>query len=124
MVLVAKHPERSHLIFRIRQISRNIEANAGLDDLDLSTRALLYYIGESVEDGRKLRVSDVVSGAGLGTAPTVYARLAELENAGWIQAKPDPDDGRARLVSLSPRALRVFQKISAKIGKLLDSFVD
>ena len=56
----------------------------------------LAYDYESVAEQRMLNVSDVVKGPGFGTAPTVYARLAELENAGWIKSIPDPRDGRAK----------------------------
>ena len=56
---------------------------------------------------------------GFGTAPTVYARLAGLEKAGWIQTRPHPEDGRSKLVELSPHAVRTFRKMSAKAAKLL-----
>ena len=107
------------LIFRIRLSTREIERRSGLHEIDLTNRAILYFIGECAADQRQINVSDIVHGPGFGTAPTVYARLAGLEKAGWIQTRPDPEDGRAKLVELSPHAVRTFRKMSAKAAKLL-----
>ena len=108
-----------HLIFRIRLSTREIERRSGLHEIDLTNRAILHFIGECAADQRQLNVSDIVDGPGFGTAPTVYARLAGLEKAGWIQTRPDPEDGRAKLVELSPHAVRTFRKMSAKAAQLL-----
>ena len=107
------------LIFRIRLSTRGIELRSGLHEIDLTSRAILYFIGECAAYQRQLNVSDIVHGPGFGTAPTVYARLAGLEKAGWIQTRPHPEDGRSKLVALSPHAVRTFRKMSAKAAKLL-----
>ena len=107
------------LIFRIRQSMREIELRSGLHEIDLTSRAILYFIGECAADQRSLNVSDIVHGSGFGTAPTVYARLAELEKTGWIETRPDPEDGRAKLVELTPHAERTFRKMSSEAAKLL-----
>lgn len=110
--------EKSQLIFRINRLVRAIEATSGLDELDISARAILSYVGEAEAEQRTLNVSDVVKGPGFGTAPTVYARLSELEKAGWIKCTPDPRDGRAKQVLLTPLARRTFAKMSAEAHKL------
>jgi hypothetical protein len=107
------------LIFRIRQSTRGIERRSGFHEIDLTSQAILYFIGECAADQRQINVSDIVHGPGFGTAPTVYARLAGLEKAGWIQTRPHPEDGRSKLVELSPHAVRTFRKMSAKAAKLL-----
>lgn len=109
---------KDELIFRINRVIRAIEATTGLDELDLASKAILNFIGEAESQQRALNVSDVVKGPGFGTAPTVYARIAELEQAGWIKCVPDPDDGRAKLVQLTPLARRTFTKMSAETQKL------
>lgn len=110
--------EKSQLIFRINRLVRVIEASSGLDELDISARSILSFIGEAEAEQRTLNVSDVVKGPGFGTAPTVYSRLAELESAGWIKCIPDPRDGRAKQVLLTPLARRTFAKMSAEALKL------
>lgn len=98
---------------------RETELRSGLHEIDLTGRAILYFIGECALDQRQLTVTDIVSGPGFGSAPTIYARLAELEKAGWIETKPHPEDGRAKLVELSPHAERTFWKMSSEAAKLI-----
>lgn len=110
--------EKSQLIFRINRLVRAIEASSGLDELDISARSILSFIGEAEAEQRTLNVSDVVKGPGFGAAPTVYSRLAELESAGWIKCIPDPRDGRAKQVLLTALARRTFAKMSSEALKL------
>ncbi len=107
------------LIFRINRVIRAVESNTGMDELDLSSRSILTFIGEAESQQRVLHVSDVVKGPGFGTAPTVYSRIAELERTGWIKCVPDPEDGRAKHVRLTPLARKAFAKMSAETQKLL-----
>lgn len=113
--------DKTQLIFRINRVVRAIEATSGLDELDISARAILSFIGEAEAEQRALNVSDVVKGPGFGTAPTVYSRLAELEKAGWIKCVPDPRDGRAKQVLLTALARRTYAKMSSEAQKLVSS---
>jgi DNA-binding PadR family transcriptional regulator len=113
--------ERKQLIFRINHLVRSLEDSSGLLDLDILARSILSFIGEAEAEGRTLNVSDVVKGPGFGTAPTVYSRLAELEKAGWIKSVPDPRDGRAKHVQLTPLARRTYAKMSKEALKLISS---
>jgi len=112
---------QDELIFRINRVIRAIEANTGLDELDLSSRAILNFIGEAESQQKTLNVSDVVKGPGFGTAPTVYSRIAELEKGGWIKCVPDPEDGRAKLVRLTPSAKKAFSRMSSEARKLFSA---
>lgn len=111
--------DKKQLIFRINGLVRAIEVNSGLGELDLKARSILSFIGEAEADRLALNVSDIVKAPGFGTAPTVYARLAELEDAGWIKSVPDPRDGRAKRVSLTAQARRTFAKMSAEAQKII-----
>ncbi|MFN4140380.1 MarR family winged helix-turn-helix transcriptional regulator [Aestuariivirga sp.] len=111
--------EKDQLIFRITRLIRAIEESSGLDAMDLSARAILNFVGEAEARKQLLNVSDVVRGPGFGTPPTVYSRIAELEHAGWIRCVPDPEDGRAKHVRLTPQAHRAFSRMSAATRKLI-----
>ena len=113
-----KTMRKDELIFRINRVIRAIEETTGLNELDLSSRAILNFIGEAESQDRLLNVSDVVKGPGFGTAPTVYSRIAELERGGWIRCVQDPNDGRAKHVRLTPSARKAFTKMSAETEKL------
>jgi hypothetical protein len=107
------------LIFRLNRVIRAVESATGMDELDLSSRSILNFIGEAESEQRILNVSDVVKGPGFGTAPTVYSRIAELERTGWIKCVPDPEDGRAKHVRLTPLARKAFARMSAETHKVL-----
>ena len=111
--------DKNQLIFRISRVVRAIEATSGLGELDISARDILNFIGEADVEQKTLNVSDIVKGPGFGTAPTVYSRLADLEKAGWIRCVPDPNDGRAKQVLLTPLSKRTFAKMSAEAHKLV-----
>ena len=38
--------------------------------------------------------------------PTVSRSVANLQSNGWLSVRPDPDDGRRRIISLGPRSLQ------------------
>jgi len=111
--------DKKQLIFHINGLVRTIETASGLAELSPTARSILSFIGEAESENRALNVSDVVKGPGFGTAPTVYARLAELEKADWIKSVQDPRDGRAKQVSLTARARRAFAKMSAEAQKII-----
>lgn len=103
-------------IHRVWSIVRRIKAASGMDSLDLRSQALLDLIGAN--DTEPLRVSDLVKLAGLGTPPTIYSALAELERGGWIAKFDDPEDGRASRLKLSAKSKRAYAKMSREIADL------
>ena len=113
--------DKDLLILRINQVVRSIEASSGLADLDVTARSVLSFIGEAEVESRILNVSDVVKESGVGVAPTVYSRLAELEKAGWITCIPDKRDGRAKVVQLTPLARRTYAEMSKEALNLIGS---
>jgi len=50
--------------------------------------------------------------------------VEQLEAAGYVQRDPDPTDGRARLVRLTPRAQRVAQVADAEVERVLTEWSD
>lgn len=109
---------RNEFIFKIRALMRAIESSTALDELNLSAREILKLIAEREGAGMSTRSSDVIGLNEFGTAPTVYARLAELEEAGWLSTVQDPEDGRAKLLRLTPRAEKAFTQMSRELGRL------
>jgi len=58
-------------------------------------------------------------GQGIGTPPTVYSRLSELETSGWICTGPDPHDGRVKKLHLTARARQCFTRMSRELAGLM-----
>lgn len=85
-----------------------------MDGLDHRAKSLLLLIAEGDVSGAALSVGDVVSGSNLGTAPTVYTALSELEAAGWIERRRDDADGRSRRLCLTAQARKIFARMSRR----------
>ena len=82
---------------------------AGYAEVTPAQFALLRYPGV---DG--MRPSDAAELAGI-SKQTVNDLLGELERGGYLERKPHPDDGRGRIVRLTPRGKRL-QRTAVRIG--------
>jgi MarR family transcriptional regulator, transcriptional regulator for hemolysin len=51
-------------------------------------------------------------------APTLTRLLKQLEENGWITRSAPPEDGRIKMVQLTPKAKRVVVRINAAIAEL------
>jgi DNA-binding MarR family transcriptional regulator len=87
-----KHPFEA-LLARLHQEL----AAAGFPDIRPAHGCVLQY----AEPGGS-RLTDLARRAGL-TKPTVLAAVDDLERLGYAERLADPDDGRAKLVRLTPR---------------------
>ncbi|GGM47433.1 transcriptional regulator [Longimycelium tulufanense] len=88
--------ELAVLFRRARSVSMSLAAKVH-PGLDSAAYGLLVLI----DDAGPLRGSDVVERLGLDKS-TVSRQLGELVSLGLVERVPDPSDGRARLVQLTP----------------------
>jgi DNA-binding MarR family transcriptional regulator len=102
---------------QVRTHDRLIAA-AGID-IDRAGAALLYRLHL---DGEALRLGDLAFRL-VVDAPTVTRKVQQLERQGLVARRPDPDDGRAWRVSLTPAGRRVIDRLVAArrawLGRLL-----
>lgn len=80
----------------IQQVARRIRSNRagdGIADAQLSVLFALDKAGE-LTPGRIADLERV-------TPPSINRTLGTLEEAGWIERRPDPDDARRVLIRLS-----------------------
>ena len=110
---------KSSFIFYVYRILRAVEQEAGLDGLDTRARALLMLIAEGDLEGTALSVGDVTRDGTMGTAPTVYTALNELESEGWIERRQDKTDGRTRRLCLTDSARKTFGRMSSQTARAL-----
>ena len=64
-----------------------------------------------------IRLTDLAHRANM-TKQALGEFVATLQAAGMVQVAPDPSDGRARLVTLTPDGLRVQDQIRRTIGAI------
>lgn len=107
----------ANFILAVNKIVRQVEAEVGLDALSPRARALLKAIAEENALGTAPRSGDLIALSGIGSPPTVYASLEELEKGGWIERRPDRHDARTRRICLTARSQRAFARMSRLILK-------
>jgi DNA-binding MarR family transcriptional regulator len=83
-------------------------AAAGITDITLAQARIAARIAP---DGS--RVSDLAEQARV-TKQSAAALVEQLEKAEYVERVPDPTDGRARLVRLTPRLQRVAEVADAR----------
>jgi DNA-binding MarR family transcriptional regulator len=89
-----------------RLYSRNFERHAAELNLTLPQCKILGYLqrNQGISQARLAELTD--------TNPMTMARLlARMENDGLVQRRPDPRDGRAHCLHLSPQAVPVLEEI-------------
>ena len=77
-------------------------------DLSFSQMEILWFIIRS----SKCRVQDIADGLGI-TPPTVSVALKRLEDAGWLERHPDPEDGRATRSTLTEKSVQMMERVQA-----------
>jgi DNA-binding MarR family transcriptional regulator len=93
-------------------------AAAGFSDITLAQARVAARIGPTGS-----RVTDLAEQARV-TKQTAAFLVEQLEAAGYVQRVPDPTDGRARLVQLTPRARQVAQVADAEVEQVLAEWSD
>lgn len=67
-------------------------------------------------------LQDVADGLDL-TPPTVSVGIRRMEEDGWMERRPDPNDGRATCIYLTEKSLAIVQKLSAAQRKGVQQFL-
>ena len=80
----------------VRAIERDLDATGAIP---LGWYDVLLELNAA--PGRRLRMQDVAARAVLSRT-RVSRIVAELETAGLVERRPDPDDGRAALATITP----------------------
>jgi len=102
---VALEREVALLLRRSRAIQGRLAGELHAD-LDGAAYGLLVLL----DDAGPLRASDVVTKLGLDKS-TVSRQVASLVALGLVDRTPDPDDGRAQVLSTSPEGHRRLSRL-------------
>jgi DNA-binding MarR family transcriptional regulator len=84
----------------IQQLVAEEVARRGFDDLRPALLAVAQHVKRSGS-----RVTELAALSML-TKPTVVHMVDELERLGYVERRPDPADGRAKLVVMTERGVR------------------
>lgn len=91
---------------------------AGITDITLAQARIAARIAA---DGS--RVTELAERARV-TKQSAASLVEQLEKAGYVERVPDPTDGRARLVRLTPRLQRVAEVADAEVARVLAEWAD
>lgn len=101
---------------KVRAVMAMAEQESGLSELSFASREILVEIGMAAElTGKPTHVTDLTRSERHGTLPTVVKRISDLVEGGWIIKTESPADGRAKILSLSPKSENMFRKMSKMI---------
>jgi DNA-binding MarR family transcriptional regulator len=118
----AGHPSASgspvdSVLIAVMSVGRLLRQRAAGDDLDPGSIWLLKTLA-----GQPMRVTDLAASANLDTS-TVSRHVAQMDRAGLVERTPDPADGRAHRVELTPsgrsRLDEAFRRRRALLGRSL-----
>jgi len=104
-----------HEIYSLQRTLRCASASS-LEPGDPGTG--LLDVMRILRDHANSRATTLAARMGIGVS-ALSRHLAELEDMGWVQREPDPEDRRASLVSLTPAGLQRLNDIAQrKVGEL------
>ena len=91
---------------------------AGITDITLAQARVAARIAPNGS-----RVSDLAEQARV-SKQSAASLVEQLEKAEYVERVPDPTDGRARLVRLTPRSRRVAEAADAEVARVLAEWAD
>ncbi|WP_144766127.1 MarR family winged helix-turn-helix transcriptional regulator [Curtobacterium sp. 9128] len=96
----------------------------GIGGVDLT---VVQFVSRAESAGRPVRVKDLASHLGI-TGPAVTTAVDRLERSGHLQRRPNPDDGRSRLIELTAttraRYAAAMDSTNEHLHELMASFSD
>ncbi len=99
----------------VRAARRRFATAHGLSLLQLQVVELL---GQEADP--RARVGTLAAELGV-SSPTLSDAVASLEAKGLLRRTPDPDDGRASILTLTPEGRRLAADADAALGPILDA---
>jgi DNA-binding MarR family transcriptional regulator len=97
------------LVYRIFDLQRAVRCVAAMNvrgqDTGVALQGVLRFVGEG--ESRATQLADRLG----VSAPVLSRHIAELEEHGFVVRRPDPLDGRAQLIALSPSGIEKLRAI-------------
>lgn len=103
--------------FRFLDFSHALRQEGAPAELDAVDQRLLELVGAAEHRGSRLSVTGVMAFKAAGSPATVFRRLQRLRDRGWVEVCVSPDDPRAKVVTLSPRARDYFAQLAAALRR-------
>jgi DNA-binding MarR family transcriptional regulator len=102
------------------QLGRTVAEGALVSGLSLAQFGLLNHFVRLGGDWSPIRLARAFQ----VTKQTMTSTLTRLQRQGYIAIRPDPSDGRAKLVSLTPEGAAVHAICLARLGPAMSVAID
>ena len=110
---------RDPLWIRFRKSVAEIETRMGYSVLSLLSRRMLEWIAVRAQSNPPIFIQTVIEHCPVGSLATLHKCLAELEEKGFLILTVDVLDRRRKIVTLSPKARKVFDRLESEAVKLI-----
>jgi DNA-binding MarR family transcriptional regulator len=103
---------------------RNIhlmEFNPERVDITLPQMELMFFIMRAGSDG--YRIQDIAEGMRV-SSPTVSVAVKKLEDQGWLDRHPDPEDKRASIITLSEKSIETLKIVKEHQRHAMEAFLE
>ena len=111
-----------HLWTRLRRSVSEIETRMGYSVLSLLSRRMLEWIAVRAQSDPQIFIQTVIMHCPVGSPATLHKCLAELEEKGFLILTVDVLDRRRKIVTLSPKARKMFDRLESEAVKLAARF--
>lgn len=105
------------LVETVLYLHKQLERAADRLDMTMSQYFMLHFLHE---EPRRAHEFTVVSKL---RKPGITALVGRLEERGWVERTPDPEDGRAQIIRITAQGLDAFHGFEANMQAALESFL-
>ncbi|WP_285241432.1 MarR family transcriptional regulator [Pseudarthrobacter sp. MEB009] len=109
------------LVYQIFDLQRAVRciatANVRGQETGVALQGVLRFVGEG--ESRATRLAERLG----VSAPVLSRHIADLEDHGFVVRRPDPDDGRAQLVALTPQGADKLRRIEEQRAAALQDLL-
>ncbi|GAA3696392.1 MarR family transcriptional regulator [Gordonia hankookensis] len=111
--------EVATLYHQLTRINRTLRTRGGKSNLTAGVAAALW----TIINHAPIRLSELAERESV-TAPTMSRIVAALEEQGFVERTPDPDDGRARLLNPTPAGVELIANARTERARVLAAALD
>lgn len=87
--------------------------------LDQKSRDIIFAVAEAEAQQKPLSYGALIALLRPRSQMPLYSRLRLLMREGWLSAKPDPNDKRAKTLHLTPKSAAFVNSLSSAIKRVV-----